>query len=75
MEKQTGTMTEHLKKQIALLEMQRSQWRSNWQIDDEYKESVIETLNTMIGRICCYLTDDDTELEKLARKHGLRGAE
>lgn len=72
--KQTITMTEHLIKQKNHLKELRAQLDTvRSPIDDEYLEEIVETLETMIGRINCYLTDDDDELERLAFQDGLRG--
>lgn len=40
-------------------------------LSHEFKDEVVETLNTLIGRINCYLTDDDGELEHLNKQDKL----
>ena len=39
---------------------------------DSIKDELIEKVNTLIGRINCYLTDNDRALERLAKIDGLR---
>jgi hypothetical protein len=41
----------------------------------EFASDLIDQVNSLIGLINCYLTDDDVELGRLAVEDGLRGAE
>lgn len=60
-------------KQKKILKMYRDELlSSDSDLHVEFASEVIETLNTMIGRINCYMTNDDLELERLAVVDGLR---
>ncbi len=64
---------EHLNKQKTILKEFRLTLNSSYTLDDEYSEFLIDSIDTLIGRINCSLTDDDSELERLAEIDGLRG--
>lgn len=70
--KQTVGMTDHLNQQKDALKKLRGHLAFSYEIDEEYTVALIEQVNTLIGRINCYLTDDDKELESLAVIDGLR---
>ncbi len=61
-----------LEAQKFLLKELRALVHSFESLDGEFKGELLDTINTLIGRINCYLTDDDIKLEQLAVTDGLR---
>lgn len=45
---------------------------ANCELHVEFASELIEAVNTLIGRLNCYSTDDDTELETMAVRDGIR---
>lgn len=52
--------------QKMILKKFRTICQNHTQLDSEFSGELIETINTLIGRINCYSTDDDSELKRLA---------
>ncbi len=59
-----------LLKQKSLLKKLRARVSSS-KLDDEFREEIVDLINTLIGRVNCYSTDDDEEVKKLAIKDDL----
>ncbi len=61
------------KQKTELKKIRKQLLSSECELHIEFASELIETVNTLIGRINCYITDDDKEVERLAVVDKIRG--